>query len=83
MTDAAPEQWLAERLQAAGMDPAVPIEYGARPLIAHADDVSQPAQAWLEQLGGVCPDPARHSPRVLVTHSFLRALPGGRRRRSA
>ncbi|MGO9307685.1 MAG: hypothetical protein ACLQDL_01520 [Spirochaetia bacterium] len=50
MTDVSPEQWLAGRLQAAGMDPAVPIEYGAKPLIEHAGRVGQPAQAWLERL---------------------------------
>jgi hypothetical protein len=50
MTEVSPEQWLAGRLREAGMEPAVPIEYGARPLIEHAAHVGQPSLAWLEHL---------------------------------
>jgi hypothetical protein len=49
MTEISPEQWLADRLRQAGIDPKVPIEYGAKPLIEHADRVDQPPQAWLER----------------------------------
>jgi len=47
---ASPEQWFSGRLETAGIDPTVPIEYGARPLIEHANRIGQPAQAWLERL---------------------------------
>jgi len=49
MTEISPEQWLAGRLREAGMDPAVPIEYGAGPLIEHASHFGQPAREWLER----------------------------------
>jgi hypothetical protein len=55
-----PEQWLSIRLQAAGIDPTVPIEYGAKPLIEHADRIGQPAQTWLE----------RFEPYVRTLHSI-------------
>ena len=60
MAEVSPEQWLAESLRKAGIDPNVPIEYGAKPLIEHADRIGQPARPWLE----------RFEPFVVTLHSI-------------